>query len=285
MKSLSATAATLTLLLGLTGCGDDTGGAGATGAQPGGLTTYGRQDGQRQVPGASGEVAQVSGRTLQVQNPVSGQVAVNWTRETTFTQQVSASLADVSVGDCVMVTPADAPESADDPTDTIQAGRVRILPASDDGTCTPDGDRMGGPGDAQGGGPGLSGEGGTPPSGMPTGMPTDLPSDAAVRLMGAFGTVTKVSGTGFTVSTTIPSAPGATESTPTAVTVEATDETDLTTSAPATATAVKVGVCVDARGQEDSTGAITATSIAISPKVDGECSAGFGSGPIMRQEG
>ena len=274
MKTLSATAATLTLLLGLAGCGDDTGGASATGAQPSGLATYGSQDGQRQLPGASGEVAQVSGRTMQVQNPVSGQVAVTWTKHTTFTEQVAATLAEVSVGDCVMVTPIDSAGSTDSPGDTVRADQVRILPASDAGTCTPEGD-------LQGGGPALSGEGGTPPSGMPT----DLPSDGSVRMMGAFGQVTKVSGTGFTVSTARPSAPGATGSTPTAVTVEVTDQTDLTRSAAATATAVKVGVCVDARGDEDSTGAITATSISVSPKVDGDCGTGFGSGPIMQQAG
>ena len=284
MKTLSATAATLTLLLGLAGCGDDTGGASATGAQPSGLATYGSQDQPRQVPGTSGEVAQVSGRTMQVQNPTSGQVAVTWTKDTTFTQQVAATLADLSVGDCVMVSPS-ADSAASQSSDPIQAGQVRILPASEDGTCTPTGGGMGAPGDLQGGGPGLNGDGGTPPSGMPTGMPTDLPSDGSVRMMGAFGTVTKVSGTGFTVSTAMPSAPGATESTPTAVTVEVTDDTDLTRSGTATSNAVKVGVCVDARGQEDATGAITATSIAVSPKVDGECSTGFGSGPIMQQAG
>jgi len=280
MKTLSVTAATFTLLLGLAGCGDDPGGTSATGAQPGGLTTYDSQGGPRQMPGASGEVAQVSGRTMQVQNPVAGQVAVTWTKDTTFTQQVDATLAEVSVGDCVMVTPTGDDEATDSPTDTIQAGQVRILPASDDGTCAPDGGRMGGPEDGQGG-PMLNGEGGTPPAGMPT----DLPSDGTVRLMGAFGTVTKVSGNGFTVSTTMPSAPGATESTRTAVTVVVTDHTDLTRSAAATSAAVKVGVCVDAQGPEDSTGAVTATSIAVSPKVDGECSIGVGSGPIMRQAG
>lgn len=268
---LTAVLLTAVLGLALTGCGNepeaDAASASAdTSTAPQGMDLAG-------PPGASGEVAEISGRTLQVQNAMTGQVAVTWTGKTTFTREVSAGLADVSVGDCVMVTPTESSSAST----TVAADRVRITTPVD-GECAPAGDR----------GPGGMPDGMMTSGPAPTDLPTDLPSDApgGFRSMaGAFGKVTAVSASGFTVESVQPTAPGSTESASSAVTVTVTGDTSYTTTAKATGQALKVGVCVDARGDEDSTGAVTATSIAISPKVDGQCgSFGFG-GPVVRKVG
>ena len=182
---------------------------------------------------------------------------MSWTDDTTFTQQVDATFADVTVGSCVVVT------SADDDT----AETVRIMDASDDGGC------------------GFGGGGGQRPEGAPSGMPSGLPSDrpeggdmpsggpGGGRGFGTVGEVTAVSGTGFTVSATQPGADDATD-----VSVTVGDDTTYTTNAKATSNAVKVGVCVNAQGDSDDTGAVTATSVSVSQPVDGECTGGFGMG-------
>jgi len=273
------TAGTVALLMSLSGCGKDQtadaatdpGGTGYVDSGPQGSTDFAGP------PGASGEVADVTGRTMQVQNPVTGQVAVTWTAKTSFTQQVAASLDDVSVGDCVMVT-STSDSSASTDSSAISADTVRITPAVD-GECAAAADRGAGPG----------GLGQLMTSGpAPEGMPTDAPSDLGQRVegpAGAFGKVSAVSASGFTVASVRPTAPGSTESAATAVAVTVTDDTSYTTTAKATSAAVKVGLCVDARGDEDSTGAVTADTIAVSPKVDGQCgSFGLG-GPAIQQAG
>ena len=277
MKTLTRDAGTLVLLASLASCGDDPAetatdsqyaAAGAQGDSQGGSVTTG-------PPGASGVVADVSGRTMQVQNPAVGQVAVTWTAKTTFTEQIDASLADVAVGDCVMVTSAADPSSDSD--FAVSADQVRIT-AAVDGECTPGGGR--GPG-----GPGQLMT--SAPEGAPTDLPSDVPTDGMVRVegsAGAFGQVTAVSQTGFTVDSVRPAAPGSPDSsTTTSVKVTVTGDTSYTTTAKATSDAVRVGVCVDAQGSEDSTGAVTADTIAVTPKVDGQCgSFGFG-GPVVRK--
>ncbi len=241
-----ATASSVLVLATLAACGSDSTDSSSDSTQAAGGQAGQLPGGQRGMrPGASGEVAAVSGSTAQVQSQDSGQVAVSWTDDTTFTQQVDATLADVTVGSCVMVT------SADD-----IAATVRIMDASDDGGC--------------GFGGGQRPEGA--PSGMPSDRPTDLP-DGGRRGFGTVGEVTAVSGSGFTVSATQPGADDATE-----VSVTVGDDTTYTTSAKAAAAAVKVGVCVNAQGDSDDTGAVTAASISVSQPVDGECTGGFGMG-------
>jgi hypothetical protein len=253
-----ATASSVLLIATLAACGgsDDTATDGPdTAAQAGGAPNGGQAAGGGRLPGASGTVAAVSGRTAQVQNDQSGQVAVSWTKDTTFTQQVDATLTDVTVGSCVMVTTAD---------DGDTAATVRITAANDDDSC------------GFGGGPG----GGERPEGAPTDLPSDRPSDmpsgAPGGGRGGFGTigeVTAVSADGFTVSATKPGGEEATD-----VSVSVGDDTTYTTQAKAQASAVAVGTCVTARGDSDDTGAVTATTISVSEPVDGQCGAGFGGG-------
>jgi hypothetical protein len=213
-------------------------------------------------PAASGEIAAVSGRTLQVQSS-SSQTAVTWSAATKFTKAVRATLA---VGDCVTVTGTPGTGSA------ITATSVRVV--STGGSCTvvrPTGTPRAFPtGGAQ------RGAGGSPPSGAP-GAGRDFAT--------AFGTVKSVSGSTVVVSGTLRSggrfggSPGATPSaapTASAVTVTIGSSVSVLTSAAGTGADVKVGTCATAIGKADTTGTVAATSIALSPKGADGCAARFG---------
>ncbi|MER6974060.1 hypothetical protein ABT304_23565 [Nocardioides sp. NPDC000445] len=260
-RTLSLVALAAVGLIALSGCGAD--GDAATDQQGQG---YGQEEGQRQgqemgggMPGASGEIAAIDGSTLQVQSS-DAQTAVTYTDKTTISQQVSAALADVTVGSCVTVTTADGSESSDT---AVTAGTVRITEKTD-GSCA--------------GGFG----GGQRPEGMPTDMPTDMPSDMPEGMpsggpggmgggMGTSGEVTAVNDSGFTVAAT---SRDSEETTSVSVTVGS--ETTYTTTRTATKSALVVGTCVTATGEADDTGAVTAERISVSDPVDGECTTGFG---------
>ena len=232
--------------------------AGGGSADRGGGPEQGRRPGGA---GGSGKVAAVSGRTAQVQNQ-SGQVAVTWTAKTTFTQQVATKASALKVGDCVVAMPARAAGSGSSKTDAdapVAATTVRITAPVNGLVHRRPAARAGG---------------GTPPSGAPSGAPPVHRRRRAERSataapagfgFGAFGEVTAVSGSGFTVES---ARPGPT-STSTKVTTTA--ETTWTTTSKATAAAVKVGRCVSSMGRADSTGAITAVSMTVSSPVGGEC--------------
>ncbi|HEY0949980.1 DUF5666 domain-containing protein [Nocardioides sp.] len=246
--------ASLALLIAtLTACGGDdasaTDDAGATSGQPGALQSAGPGD----MPGASGEIAAISGKTMQVQSAGSGQFAVTWTAKTTFSDQVEAALADVTVGSCVMVESDAETDAATDDTEPVAATAVRITEATDDG--------CGG----FGGGP-QQGSAGERPEGAPSDLPSDLPTDARVRMGGTVGEVVAVAADGFTVSAT---RPGEEEATSVEVAVDR--ATTYTRMADSDASALKVGRCATATGDTDSTGAVTADRISVTDPVDGEC--------------
>lgn len=90
-------------------------------------------------PGASGTVAAVTGSSLQVQNPRSGQVTVTFAPSTNFTRTVAATAADVVVGDCALAL--GAPQPAGDPAGPVTAMSVQISPVAADGGCRPGGGR------------------------------------------------------------------------------------------------------------------------------------------------
>jgi len=258
-------AAASALLLLLTGCGG--GGGGQTPPASYGGAQRGQAGPGGGFPGGSGEVVEIDGSTAQVQSR-SGQVAVSWTKDTTFTREVAGSASDVKVGSCVVVQPAGETASGGS-DDQVAAGTVRILPASD-GQCTVGGRPSGAPEGERRQLP----EGERPSGDAPRG---DTPGgDGRQRVMGAFGQVTSVTDDGFVVKST---RPGSDDDT--SVTVSTSDDTTFSTTAAASASAVKVGACVTSMGKADDTGAITATTIAISQKTDGECGMlmRFGSGP------
>ena len=89
----------------------------------------------------------------------------------------------------------------------------------------------------------------------------------------AFGSVTAVSTTGFTVKGI---ARGTTPAVTTTVTVNA--ATTYTESAKATSSALVVGDCIVALGASDDTGAVSAKSINISKAGSNGCAGGFGRG-------
>ncbi|WP_315096433.1 DUF5666 domain-containing protein [uncultured Cellulomonas sp.] len=225
--------------------------------------------------GASGEIASVSGSVMQVRS-TDAQTAVTWTDATTFSATVAGTLADVTVGSCVV---AMSEVTSDDTSSAVEATSILLTQPADDGTCT---------GGFGGGGPG----GGDRPDGAPTdlpsmqapdGAPTDLPSGApdGARMLGggASGTVTAIDGSTLTVGTTGDA---------TSRTVTVTDATTYTTTVTADASAIVVGQCASARGDADDSGEVTATSITISAPTDGECSAGMVGGrgfPGGQQDG
>ena len=261
-RTLAAFLGTGVLVLGLTGCGAGAEPSSATSsskASSGNQTqgTDGQPGGGRGFPGASGEIAAVDGSTAQVQSRMSGQVAVSWTSSTTFTKQVSAKLADVQVGDCVMVGSGET-ESNDDRS-AVTATTVRINEKTD-GSCAPAGP-AGGPSRTE-----LP-EGATPPDGE--GQPRIR------RVGGAFGEVTAVSASGFTVESAMPGSDDATK-----VKVTVTGTTTYTQQAKGSSADVKVGGCMTATGKTDDTGAMSATSVQLSPAENGECG-----GPMMVQRG
>lgn len=272
MKTTQYAAIAACLAFTLSGCGSSgtseaDAGAG-TGGQPGygGGQAGGGQPGGQGGPGGSGsgKVAAVSGSTAQVQNQ-SGQVAVTWTARTTFAQQVATRAAALKVGDCVVALPAASDQPADGSTDeaasAVTAATVRIT-AAVDGSCSA----------------GMRPGGGTPPSGAPTGAPGEGDGQGTrggrPGGLGAFGEVTGISGSGFTVESQAPG--GASSDTATTIVVTTSAATTWTTTQKATAKAVKVGRCVTSMGQTGSTGAVAAVSITVSAPVDGACTSGFG---------
>lgn len=239
--------ATMTILLATSACGSEPEEAVATDQQP---TTQADAAAPRDFPGANGEIAAIDGRTLQVQSPMTGQVAVTWTDATTFTAQVAASAADLAVGSCVMVQ--------GEGEDTVAAASVRITPATD-GSCEP-----------SGGGPRVQLDGDARPAAPPSGVP------GRVMMGGAFGRVSTVSDTGFTVETTMPG-----EESPTTRQVTTSAATTWTTTRETDSAALAVGKCVVAQGDKDDTGAVTAKTVAVSDKVEGSCLGGM----VRRTEG
>jgi Domain of unknown function (DUF5666) len=276
MKSSKFAVIIACLALAATGCGSSgngspnaTGGAqqgygsGAQGGPGGGGPGGGGPGG-----GGSGKVAAVSGNTAQVQNQ-SGQVAVSWTAKTAFAQEVATKASALKVGDCVVAMPDRTATPGSASATTVAAATVRIsAPVS--GACT-NGFRAGGRGPAGGppsdtsNAPNGSGQAGTGQGGQQGGQRGGF---------GAFGKVTAVSGSGFTVDST---RPGTSSSTSVAVTT--TGATTWSTTKKATAKAVVVGQCVNSMGRPDSTGAITAASITVSSPVGGQCAVGFGGRP------
>lgn len=207
-------------------------------------------------PGTFGTAAAISGTSIEVQNPQNGQVTVNFSGSTTFTNTTTATLADVTFGSCVVVT---ATSGGNMPA-TLTARSVAVTPSSANG-CN-----IGG---AFGGG----GNGGRP-SGAP--RPTNRPRPSGAPGPGAaggrsFGSVSAVSATGFTVHNTNPRAGQSADTT-----VIVNSSTTYTKTAGATSSALAVGECVTAIGPADDTGAITARTIAISKPGPNGCTAGAG---------
>lgn len=223
------------LALTLAACGSSESGTATPASQAPALGTNKAARG----PAASGTIAQLAASSMQVQNASSGEVTVNFSGSTTFTDRVSATLADVSTGSCVVVTGTGTP---------VAAKSVEISVAGN-GTC------------AAGGGGARDGD--TRRAARPSGTN---------NARGASGKVTAVSATGFTVEQDNRQTGAATS-----VQVTVGSATTYSKSESANSGALKVGECVAATGQADDTGAVTAKTISISQAGPNGCST-FGGG-------
>jgi Domain of unknown function (DUF5666) len=270
-------------------CGGGTSATGNAAAAPTSAASgNGAAGGARGFPGATGLLAQIDGKTLQVQS-TAAQTAVTYSASTTFTDTVAAKLSDVVVGVCVQArsarpaagaggaAPTTAPRA---PSAPIVAATVEIS-APVNGKCSAQGGfRMGGARP-----PGAAGAP-TRVAGVPGSGRTRAPgTGGGFGGLGAFGKVTAVNGSGFTIESSRPQNGTASTAAPTSETVQTPAGTKYTRTGAASAKALVVGVCVTALGKADDTGAIAATSILLRPAENGSCSSGFGGGSAGRGAG
>jgi Domain of unknown function (DUF5666) len=221
---------------------------------------------QAAFPGVVGTAAAVSGSTLEVQNPTSGQVTVTFTATTPITDTVAVTSKDVTVGSCVTVV--GKPSAGGAPATSVTATSVTIS-APVKGNCT----GAGGFGAGGFGGFGRGQGGSTPrPSFSPRPRPTGSRGAFANGAFGgANGKVTSVSATGFVVQSRNRAA-GAN----TSITVITTAASKYLKTVTAASSALKVGQCITAVGTANSIGAVAARSIRISQPGPNGCVSGFG---------
>lgn len=242
----------------------DTGGARAAG--PGGM------------PGVFGLIAEVDGKTLQVQSS-SEQTAVSYTKKTSIEQIKSATSSDIATGWCATVVSTSRPSASPHSQWTkITAGTVSLTKPTN-GSC---GSGSFGGGQRPSGGASNRPDGGTWPTARPSGRPSTFPSGHPDGL-GSFasGKITKTTGSGFMMNATSRGPDSSTRS----VTVTLTKATKLTSQQAATASAIQHGECVRASGKTDGTGAVTANRLILSAAQNGTCTETGGFGGFRGRQG
>ena len=250
--------------------------------------------------GASGSVAALSGQSMEVQNPSSGQTTVNWTASTQFSKTVTESVSSITTGDCVTATGTASKNSKS----TIAARSITVTTPIASGSCTGTRTRTNGGGPPSGFRTGANGGGFFQRNGPDgSGTRSSFPGGSAggnfrqplANLAIATGKVTAVDGTTLTVSGfdlspgnfPRPSSSKNSESSkstkPTEPTQPKTETVKVTTSSStlvnsiqtAAATDLAVGDCVSAFGPAASNGAVTATTVRITSTGGGSCTGGF----------
>jgi hypothetical protein len=265
------------VVLGVTACG---GGAGnsatpaatiASSAAPG--SSPSPSAGQAAFPGVVGTAAAVSGSSLEVQNPTSGQVTVTFTASTPITDTVSVTAKDVTVGSCVTVV--GKPSTTGSAGSPVTATTVTIS-APVKGNCAGAGG-FGGGGFGGFGGGGTGGAGASPrPSFSARPRPTGSRGAFGNGTFGgANGKVTSISATGFVVQAMRRTA-GSSTATETDITVITSSASKYLKTVTASASALKVGLCITAVGTANSIGAVAARSIRVSQPGPSGCVTGFG---------
>jgi uncharacterized protein DUF5666 len=239
--------------------------------------------------GASGSVAALSGSTMEVQNPNTGQTTVSWTLTTSFSKSVTEAVSSLASGDCVTVTGTPSKSSKT----TIAARNISVVSAPSTGSCTGQ-FRPGSGGAAAGVGPGAGGfrfgragggtSGGTRPT-FNSGSGRRFPNLGSIAI--ATGKVTSVSGSTLSVSG-IDLSPGsfarpAKSTKPTTpktqnLKITTTSATTVAATQSAAATDLAVGDCVSAFGSAASNGAVTAMTVRITSTGGKTCTGGFGGG-------
>jgi hypothetical protein len=215
---------------------------------------------QAAFPGVVGTAAAVSGSSLEVQNPTSGQVTVTFSAATPITDTVTVTSKDVTVGSCVTVV--GQPSATGAATRSVTATSVTIS-APVKGDCT------------AAGGFGGFGRGGAGSSPRPSFSPRPRPSGSRGAFgRGAFGgadgKVTAVSASGFVVQGRNPAA-----GTDTSITVTTSATTKYLKTVTAGPSALKVGQCITAVGTANSIGAVAARSIRITQPGPNGCVSQF----------
>jgi hypothetical protein len=250
------------VVLGVAACGGSAGNSAtpaatiASSAAPGSSPSPSAS--QAAFPGIVGTAAAVSGSSLEVQNPTSGQVTVTFTTSTPITDTVSVTAKDVTVGSCVTVV--GTPSAAGAAAKSVTATSVTIS-APVKGNCVGTG----------GFGTGGFGRPGSTSSPRPSFSPRARPSGSGGAFgRGAFGgangKVTSVSASGFVVQGRNPAA-----STGTSITVTTSATTKYLKTVTAGPSALKVGLCITAVGTPNSIGAVAARSIRISQPGPSGC--------------
>jgi hypothetical protein len=208
-------------------------------------------------PGVVGTAAAVSGSSLEVQNPTTGQVTVTFTATTAITETLTVTSQDVTVGSCVTVV--GQPSATGAATRSVTATSVTIsTPVK--GNCIGTGG-FGGPRGAASPRPSFS------PRPRPSGSRGAFGSGS---FGGANGKVTSLSASGFVVQGRNPVAGADTSITVT--TTAASKYLEVVTAGPS---ALKVGQCITAVGTANSIGAVAARSIRISQPGPNGCVTGF----------
>lgn len=209
--------------------------------------------------GIFGQIAAVTGNTMQVQSSTA-QTAVTVAPTTTVLQTAKGSIADVTVGACVVASSFGGGAAGSTPT--LSAGgavsSVAITPVVN-GACT------------GGFGGGFGGGTGTRPSNRPSTSPRPSAPRNRTFTPPVAGKVTAVSGSTITVAA---DANGTTSS----KTVTTGSSTTFTVTAKATSAALTVGKCATVRGAADSAGTVAATSVTVSDPSANGCAAPFGRG-------
>jgi hypothetical protein len=247
--------------------------------------------------GASGSVASLSGSSMEVQSPTTGQTTVSWTPATQFSKTVTEAVSVLTAGDCVTVTGTPSKSSKT----TIAARSISVAPASTSGSCS--GPARSSAGTPPGGAGPVGGPGGggfsfrTGNSGNAGGQRPPFPGGSGARFGGlgsltlATGKVTAVNGSTVSISgfqvkpgsfgRKSGSSKGSKPTTPKTQGLKITTSGSTTVSATksAASTDLAVGDCVSAFGPGASNGAVTATTVRITATGSTSCGAGFRGGP------
>jgi hypothetical protein len=264
----------LTAMLGACGAAAaHTASGSTTTSDPAGSRSGGGGNGS--FPGASGSVAQISASSMEVQSQESGQVTVDWTSTTSFTESISVAASKLATGDCVTVTGSTSDGQ-------LTANSVIISQPSSSGSCTT------GFGGGTGGGGGRFPGGSIPNGGSLPSRPSGSIPGGGSGFSFASGTVASVSQASLVIFGISSSGftPGSQSSTPPTsiqqsnVKVALTSSTHYSETQDTAASSLAVGDCVTATGSSTSTGAVTARSVRITSTGGQTCTSGFAPGGI-----
>ena len=210
-------------------------------------------------PGAFGTVAAISGSSLEVQDPSTGQTTVNVDSSTRINTSATVTTSALSPGMCASAVGTRTSSGV------IDANSVTLSQPSGSSCSTTGGPGFGGgfPGGQRGAGrlrPGGAANG----SGGSNGTAATAPRRPPANLARADGTLSSVSGSTLQIK-------GATSTTG----VQVTSSTRLSEIQATSISALKVGDCVAAFGSIDSIGAVTARTLTVTPAGPNGCTGGF----------